>query len=201
MALSKSYGDYWAVNILRGLGSAPFEALPAISISDIYFAHERGGMLGAYVFGLALGSFVGPVCGGYMVTSLGVRWMYWFGVIIVGALLVLFFFTLEETHFIRGVDPHDEALTRTDDLPELHKGTTNMSTTKAADSQSINQVSENIVGEVFDAEGFKIQYSLWKTYPVSWSAVYTEWWMPVKVIGIPAVFWVSCSFSVCYYHC
>ncbi|THY94356.1 MFS general substrate transporter [Aureobasidium pullulans] len=128
MAVSKQYGEYWGVNILRGLGSAPFEALPAISISDIYFAHERGGKLGAYVFGLAFGSFVGPVCGGYMVTGQGVRWMYWWGVIIVGALLVLFFFTLEETHFIRPLDMHDEALVSTMDMPELDKTLTTKST-------------------------------------------------------------------------
>ncbi|CAD0012195.1 unnamed protein product [Aureobasidium pullulans] len=147
MAVSKQYGEYWGVNILRGLGSASFEALPAISISDIYFAHERGGKLGAYVFGLAFGSFVGPVCGGYMVTGQGVRWMYWWGVIIVGALLVLFFFTLEETHFIRPLDMHDEALVSTMDMPELDKTPTTKSTSKEADDLSVHQHPEAIVGE------------------------------------------------------
>jgi MFS family permease len=192
MAVSKDYGEYWAVNILRGLGAAPFEALPAISISDIYFAHERGGKLGAYVFGLAFGSFVGPVCGGYMVVGQGVRWMYWYGVVIMGLLLVLFYFTLEETHFIRPLDSHDEALVSITDMPELDKTLTNKSMAKEADTQSTHQHSEAIVGEVFDAEGFKIQYSLWKTYPTTWKAVFTEWWMPLKCCSLPAVIWVSC---------
>lgn len=195
MAVSKQYGEYWGVNILRGLGSAPFEALPAISISDIYFAHERGGKLGGYVFGLAFGSFVGPVCGGYMVTGQGVRWMYWWGVIIVGALLVLFFFTLEETHFIRPLDMHDEALVSTMDMPELDKTLTTKSISKEADDLSVHQHPEAIVGEVFDADRFRIQYSLWKTYPTTWTAVFTEWWIPLKCINLPAVFWVSHSAS------
>lgn len=178
---------------MRGLGSSPFEALPAISISDIYFAHERGGKLGAYVFGLAFGSFVGPVCGGYMVTGQSVRWMYWWGVLFLGALLVLFFFTFEETHFIRPLDSHDEALVSTADTPELGKKLTNQSMYKEPDSQSTHQHSEAIVGEVFDAEGFRIQYSLWKTYPTTWTAVFTEWWMPLKCLGLPAVVWVSPS--------
>jgi MFS family permease len=189
MAVSKQYGEYWAVNILRGLGSAPFEALPAISIADIYFAHERGSKLGAYVFGLAFGSFVGPVCGGYIMS---VRWMYWWGVMIMGFLLVLFYFTLEETHFIRPLDTHDEALVGTTDMSELDKKLTNKSMAKEADAQSTHQQSEAIVGEVFDAEGFKIQYSLWKTYPTTWTAVFTEWRMPLKCCSLPAVIWVSC---------
>lgn len=193
MAVSKHYGEYWAVNVLRGLGSAPFEALPAISISDIYFAHERGGKLGAYVFGLALGSFVGPVCGGYMVTGQSVRWMYWWGVIVLGLLLVLFFFTFEETHFIRPLDSHDEALVSAADMPRLEKKSTKQSMSKEPDSQSAHQHPEAIVGEVFDAEGFKIQYSLWKTYPTTWAAVCTEWWLPLKCLGLPAVVWVSSS--------
>ncbi|THY65876.1 MFS general substrate transporter [Aureobasidium pullulans] len=197
MAVSKQYGEYWGVNILRGLGSAPFEALPAISISDIYFAHERGGKLGAYVFGLAFGSFVGPVCGGYMVTGQGVRWMYWWGVIIVGALLVLFFFTLEETHFIRPLDMHDEALVSTMDMPELDKTLATKSTSKEADDLSVQQHPEAIVGEVFDADGFRIQYSLWKTYPTTWTAVFTEWWIPLKCINLPAVFWCGLNYGTC----
>ncbi|THV70034.1 MFS general substrate transporter [Aureobasidium pullulans] len=197
MAVSKQYGEYWGVDILRGLGSAPFEALPAISISDIYFAHERGGKLGAYVFGLAFGNFVGPVCGGYMVTGQGVRWMYWWGVIIVGALLVLFFFTLEETHFIRPLDMHDEALVSTMDMPELDKTLTTKSTSKEADDLSVHQHPEAIVGEVFDADGFRIQYSLWKTYPTTWTAVFTEWWIPLKCINLPAVFWCGLNYGTC----
>ncbi|KEQ98934.1 hypothetical protein AUEXF2481DRAFT_76810 [Aureobasidium subglaciale EXF-2481] len=197
MAVSKQYGEYWGVEILRGLGSAPFEALPAISISDIYFAHERGGKLGAYVFGLAFGSFVGPVCGGYMVTGQGVRWMYWYGVIVLGALTLLFFFTFEETHFIRPLDMHDEALVNTVDVPELDKTFTNKSTRKEADGQSVPQQSEAIVGEVFDAEGFKLQYSLWKTYPTTWTAVVTEWWMPLKCLSLPAVFWCGINYGTC----
>jgi MFS family permease len=196
MAVSKSYGEYWAVNVLRGLGSAPFEALPAISIADIYFAHERGGKLGAYVFGLAFGSFVGPVCGGYMVVGQGVRWQYWWGVIIMGFLLVLFFFTLEETHFIRPLDSHDEALVSTTDMPELDKKLTNKSMAKEADSQSTHH-SEAIIGEVFDAEGFKIQYSLWKTYPTTWKAVFTEWWLPLKCCSLPAVIWCGINYGTC----
>lgn len=198
MAVSKTYGEYWGVNILRGLGSAPFEALPAISISDIYFAHERGGKLGAYVFGLAFGSFVGPICGGYMVVNMSWRWMYWWGVILLGALLLLFFFTFEETHFIRPLDSHDEALRTAVEEPDLDRKATHQSsksTTKIdGDGHSTNDPSEAVVGEVFDAEGFKVQLSLFKSYPTPWSAVLTECWMPLKCVTLPAVFWVSRTF-------
>lgn len=54
-------GDYYGAHVLVGLAAAPFEALIAISIADVWFVHERGSKLGVYVFGLAFGSFMGPL--------------------------------------------------------------------------------------------------------------------------------------------
>ena len=56
LAFVDDIGGWQGAHVLIGLGAAPFEALPAISIADIFFAHERGGKIGWYVFGLSVGS-------------------------------------------------------------------------------------------------------------------------------------------------
>jgi MFS family permease len=45
-AYSHSAGEWYAHRILLGLFAAPCEALPEISIPDIFFAHERGFYIG-----------------------------------------------------------------------------------------------------------------------------------------------------------
>lgn len=46
MGISKTIGDYYGAHVLLGLGAAPFEALVAISVADVWFVHERGSKLG-----------------------------------------------------------------------------------------------------------------------------------------------------------
>lgn len=104
MAFSKNVGDFYGAHVLCGLGAAPFEALVAISVGDVWFVHERGSKLGVYVFGLAFGSFIGPFCSGYMAINLGWRWIYRIGAMLTGALLVVFYLTCEEFRFVRSAD-------------------------------------------------------------------------------------------------
>ncbi|RMY99438.1 hypothetical protein D0860_08295 [Hortaea werneckii] len=48
-----SNGQWIAKNVLGGFFSAPIEALPEVSVSDVFFAHERGTFMGVYAFVLA----------------------------------------------------------------------------------------------------------------------------------------------------
>ncbi|EEU33670.1 uncharacterized protein NECHADRAFT_56310 [Fusarium vanettenii 77-13-4] len=53
--------------ILMGFVAAPFEQLPAVTVNDQFFVHQRG-------FGL---SFIGPLATGFIVDGIGWRWVYW----------------------------------------------------------------------------------------------------------------------------
>lgn len=206
MGFSKNVGDFYGAHILLGLGAAPFEALVAVSISDVWFVHERGSKLGTYVFGLAFGSFIGPLCSGYMAVNQGWRWIYWWGAILSGALLVLFFFTFEESRFIRSredtegqnneveverpesdtreaaIDTKDAGKYATSEDPDLHR-----------------QISLGPkVGDVFDAVGFTIQLGIFKHYPEAWTEILSQMWRPLKVSTLPAVVWVSLIPNLCY---
>lgn len=200
MALSKTVGDFYGVQVLSGLGAAPFEALVAISIADVWFAHERGSKLGAYVFGLAFGSFIGPLCSGYMAASQGWRWIFWWGAILSGVLCAVFFFTFEESRFVRGEGSAvEEAFveevgqTQDSDHVRRHSCVKDGDEIIKGDEEDLDrQVSHGPkVGEVFDAVGFTFQYRVYKMYPDAWKEIISQMWRPLKVTTLPAVVWVS----------
>ncbi|KAG5806986.1 hypothetical protein H9Q71_008446 [Fusarium xylarioides] len=156
LASARNSGDFIGAHVLFGLGRAPYEALVPISIADIFFAHERGFALGIYAFGLSAGSSVGPICSGYIIETLGWRWVYWRGAILCGILFVAIFFTLEESNFIRDLElPPDsahlaqesvlEAMQHDDEgEKQLHSALTNGSVYR--------------VGQVLETDSFRLQH-------------------------------------------
>ncbi|QDS68886.1 hypothetical protein FKW77_007690 [Venturia effusa] len=98
----KTSGDSIGSQFFVGASESCAEAVVQQSLSDIFFQHQRGTVLGFYVLSTNLGTYLGPLIGGYIADStLGWRWVGWFAVIISGALLVVLFFGLEETTFDR----------------------------------------------------------------------------------------------------
>jgi MFS family permease len=199
MGLSKNVGDFYGAHVLVGFGAAPFEALVAISIADVWFAHERGSKLGTYVFGLAFGSFIGPLCAGFMAVNQGWRWIYWWGAILSGALFILFFFTFEESRFIRTADAiegqsngadAERPRTPSSQVTTDEKKVDKQNTTEDPDlSRAISHGPK--AGDVFDAVGFTIQLHIVKLYPEPWAEIVSQVWRPLKVFSLPAVVWVS----------
>lgn len=86
---------------LLGLFGACFEQLPAVTVSDVFFVHQRGYGLGLYFLSILTGSFLGPLWSGFIVEDIGWRWVYWTTTIIMGGVAVLLFVGLEESAFDR----------------------------------------------------------------------------------------------------
>lgn len=199
MGFSRNAGDFYGAHVLLGLGAAPFEALVAISIADVWFVHERGSKLGVYVFGLAFGSFIGPLCSGYMAVNQGWRWIYWWGCILSGTLLVLFFFTFEESRFIRTAEDVEgninEAEVEHSDSTSWHAAPDTKKVDKhiaSEDPDLSRQISHKPrAGDVFDAVGFTVQLGIYKKFPEAWTEILSQMWRPLKVSTLPAVIWVS----------
>ncbi len=59
-AFSKSKGEWYAHRIILGIFAAPIEALPEVSVPDIFFAHDRGTYMGIYAFLLFGSNFLAP---------------------------------------------------------------------------------------------------------------------------------------------
>lgn len=93
-------GDLIGSNIIAGLGGAISEAVVQITIADIFFVHQHGIMNGWYLMFTSIGAFLGPVASGYVVTSQGWRWIWWWCVIFMGLNLIMVVFFFEESKYI-----------------------------------------------------------------------------------------------------
>lgn len=191
IATARSSGDFIGAHVLFGLGRTPYEALVPISIADVFFAHERGFALGVYAFGLSAGSSVGRICSGYMIETLGWRWVYLWGAILCGVLFVVIFFILEESNYPRDPElPQDpdrvvqesvlEAIQHDDKgEKQLHSALTNGSV--------------YIVGQVLETDSFRLQYRPWVVLPGTWAQFVRQVYRPLQLAWFPAIVWVSYS--------
>jgi MFS family permease len=84
-----------------GASESCAEANVQLSLSDLFFEHQRGTVLGIYVLATSIGTFLGPLIGGYIADLQGWRWVGWWAVIISGGTLIALYFGLEETAFDR----------------------------------------------------------------------------------------------------
>ncbi|KAI8245436.1 putative MFS-type transporter [Colletotrichum sp. SAR 10_99] len=113
---------YLASRILLGLFGAPVESLCEISITDIWFAHQRPKYLALYGWGLSMTGKLAPMLSGFINVGMGwkwtlvrylisnsvLRWMLttfstsqWWCAIFNGIALVYCFLFMEETNYDR----------------------------------------------------------------------------------------------------
>ncbi|KAE8361511.1 major facilitator superfamily domain-containing protein [Aspergillus caelatus] len=76
------------------------EAVVVITIVDLFFVHQHARMNGIFLFMQSLGSTGGPIAAGYIVVSMGWRWMWWMIAIFLGVNLILVLFFFEESKYI-----------------------------------------------------------------------------------------------------
>ncbi|KAK1998317.1 major facilitator superfamily transporter [Colletotrichum falcatum] len=98
--ISNVAGVVWS-QLFVGAAESVGEATVQLSLLDIWFEHQTGTVFGLYTFATAIGTYLGPLVGAHVASSLGWRWIGYLGVIICGVSLVLLFFGLEETAFNR----------------------------------------------------------------------------------------------------
>ncbi|KAK9378781.1 MFS general substrate transporter [Kockiozyma suomiensis] len=100
-AYSTSYATWVVQRILLGLVGAPIECLCEVSITDLFFTHQRGRQLGIYLLMLSGGAYLAPLCNGFINQSMGWQWvMYWCAILCAVACVLCFFF-MEETMYYR----------------------------------------------------------------------------------------------------
>ncbi|MCJ1256428.1 hypothetical protein MMC24_004249 [Lignoscripta atroalba] len=94
-------GQWIASKILQGFFGAPIESLCEISVTDIYYTHERGTYLALYALFLAGSNFLAPVFAGFINDGQGWRWvLYWCAIFCAIGFVFLFLF-MEETNYHR----------------------------------------------------------------------------------------------------
>ncbi|KAF2109667.1 major facilitator superfamily domain-containing protein [Lophiotrema nucula] len=100
-AYVQSNGEWIARCILMGFFIAPIEALPEISVTDVYFTHERGTFMGVYAFTLAGSNYFTPVICGFIAEYQGWQWVFYWPAIFLAFVFVFLFLFMEETNYNR----------------------------------------------------------------------------------------------------
>lgn len=76
-ALSQNMGMIIAFRFLMGLAGSTPVTNGSGTISDMFPIEQRGKAMAIWAMGPLLGPCVGPVAGGFMIQSVGWRWVFW----------------------------------------------------------------------------------------------------------------------------
>lgn len=69
-----------ASRAIAGLGGGGMQALPQITIGDVFTPKERGKWMGVMMSAFGLASIIGPTVGGYITDNLSWRWVFWMNI-------------------------------------------------------------------------------------------------------------------------
>ncbi|KAI5294786.1 hypothetical protein KEM52_003201 [Ascosphaera acerosa] len=119
-ALMTDWKQMYATQFLLGLTQAPNETIVQMTISDLFFVHQRGAADAWYMNMVNVGvrhlhglcspkcikadkkaqSFMSPIIAGYISEARGWRFTYWLLTAFYGAILLAFIFIFEETKYV-----------------------------------------------------------------------------------------------------
>ncbi|KIW99564.1 uncharacterized protein Z518_11303 [Rhinocladiella mackenziei CBS 650.93] len=183
---AKSYGSALAARILMGFAAGPPEVLGPLTISDIFFLHERGAMVVIYTCMLNLGAGLGTVVDGLITKDLSWRVIYWVAGSLVGFVWLLMLFTFPETTYLRSAGAFDEA-----------------PSTVAKEPSELSVVAIEHASETGErpAAGRKLTYlqslRLVPAEPYTQESFITLGIRPIVLLILPAVLWATLVMSVC----
>ncbi|KAJ5771134.1 uncharacterized protein N7511_003185 [Penicillium nucicola] len=98
-AVLRDLANMMAAQAFNGLACAVGWTLVPITITDLFFVHQRGRANAVYQLMSSTGVFLAPVAAGYIANAQGWPWIFWWSAIFLGVNLLLFVFLLEETKF------------------------------------------------------------------------------------------------------
>ncbi|THZ16518.1 MFS transporter [Aureobasidium pullulans] len=99
--LTKSYASELAARVMMGFFAGSGECIAPLTISDLFFLHERGFYMSMYTAALSSGVSGGVIISGLITINLSWRYIYHVSAAIVGVLIILVFLTFPETAYNR----------------------------------------------------------------------------------------------------
>ncbi|KAK5059919.1 hypothetical protein LTR84_009802 [Exophiala bonariae] len=191
--VSKSYASELASRILMGFFAGAGECVAPLTISDIFFLHERGLFMAMYTVALSAGVSGGIIVAGLVTITHSWRYIYYIATALIGALTILVILTLPETSFNRSTEAENATAIETkvtnlqQDINKRnesqveeaeHKTTNHQPTTSHAEKESYIR-SLRLVAGTFTQE------SLWRIG-----------YRPVVLLLLPPVLWATLVMSV-----
>jgi MFS family permease len=199
-------GEWLGSNMINGLGTSAYEAVIQLVVFDLFFDHQRGRMLGVYIFAQQLGSIIGLVSGGYVADGPGWRWVQWIVAIVEAALLLIFFFTFEDTLFPRFLfsqtlplnesKPHIQALPppEVEDSNQEQMNSRQKRRSVALNDTNGSNDSSGAGGSIqldFPKRTFVQKLKPWVYYPQDFTSYWTYFKRPFFLLTFPNVLLVS----------
>ncbi|KAF5252002.1 hypothetical protein FANTH_2956 [Fusarium anthophilum] len=183
-----TYSSALAARILMGFASGVAECLAPLTISDLFFLHERGAAMAIYTTALSAGVGAGIIVAGLITINLDWRYIYWVSVALIGVCTILIILTFPETVYNR---------------QEITEGThTHIETNRKDKDEDIEKVQFDEVS----ASG-QLSYSptpkrtFWQNMSL-YSGTHTKesilklFFRPVVLLTLPPVFWATLVMSV-----
>lgn len=100
-ARAESYNSLLSARIVTGTFIGSSETVCPDIVAETFLYHRRGRIMTIYTFGLAAGSTVGGLTGGYIAVNLGWRWCLWLPAIGFGLLAIFCFLAVPESLYNR----------------------------------------------------------------------------------------------------
>ncbi|PHH51010.1 Protein HOL1 [Ceratocystis fimbriata CBS 114723] len=100
-AVSPNYSSLIFARIFQGIAASPVECLPASTITDIFFLHERAYRIGIYMLMLLGGNNLLPLVSAVIMHNTDWSWVFWIAAMAGAVSFMLLFFLVPETFWNR----------------------------------------------------------------------------------------------------
>ncbi|KPM39753.1 hypothetical protein AK830_g6838 [Neonectria ditissima] len=119
-ALSQNMGMIIAFRFLMGLAGSTPVTNGSGTITDMFPIEQRGKAMAVWAMGPLLGPCIGPVAGGFMIQSVGWRWVFWVIAIAAGVMTVVCYFVVPETYHRTLISAKVNRLKKQTNNPDLY---------------------------------------------------------------------------------
>ncbi|KAH6661539.1 major facilitator superfamily protein, partial [Plectosphaerella plurivora] len=99
---STTPAEWYIQRALLGFVCGPIESQPEVTVFDLYYAHNRGSYMGAYIWVLFASTNIAPLMAGFANDAYGWRWTINIGALVAAAAFVIVYLFGEETMYFRG---------------------------------------------------------------------------------------------------
>ncbi|ODV84170.1 hypothetical protein CANARDRAFT_201547 [[Candida] arabinofermentans NRRL YB-2248] len=187
-AYVKSSGEWYINRLLVGTFYGPIETLVEVCISDVFFAHERGGWIAWYCWTLFSIPFLTGIPAGFIVDLKGWKWIPYIWSIIAAACLIFMFFFLEETLYYRDPALEMDGL----DVVSINEVHSHISSNNEKGPKVDVAVDEVVVdsssGLSYSKKSFSEKLKFWGARdPTKPNKFWQSMWMPFYLLRYPAI--------------
>ena len=181
-------GQWIGGKILQGFFGAPIESLLEVTVSDVWFEHERGRWMSLYAVSLLVSNYIAPLVAGFIADGQGWEWVIYWCSIFGAVCFVFLLFFMEETNYSRKTISEDDV---------IHEN----SGVSTPDEKTGTQVGVSSYNEESGESTTELPH---KTYmqklkfldvPRPHEQLYINFWRPFTMFRFPSILWSGFAYG------